>query len=35
MNPTTIITSNKPVVIIVASEATEQPANPTNQCSIM
>jgi len=33
MNPK-IITSSKPVVI-VASEVTEKPLNPTNQCSIM
>jgi hypothetical protein len=32
MNPTTI--TSKPV-IIVSSELTEKPANPTNQCSIM
>jgi hypothetical protein len=32
MNPTTI--TAKPVVIVV-SEVTEKPLNPTNQCSIM
>ncbi|GBC04527.1 hypothetical protein RclHR1_05710010 [Rhizophagus clarus] len=32
MNPTTI--TSKPVVI-VASEVTERPLKPTNQCSIM
>jgi hypothetical protein len=32
MNP--IIVTSKPVVI-VSSELTEKPANPTNQCSIM
>ena len=34
MNPTNVNVISKPV-IIVASEVTEKPLNPTNQCSIM